>query len=147
MASDYINDGYTRSGYIAEVKGLHGELRFKYRPFLAEEDIVLAAATEQMNAASSYRNYVAAVASRITEWSLADSAGNQVPINASTVTRLAIPVWYKLKAIMLGIQPSDEDPKAGETDKQKEAETALAAVIAGGTVGQITEASDEKNSA
>lgn len=145
MTSDYINDGYTRDGYIATVDRLYGELRFKYRPFLAEEDATLADATRRLPANTVVLNYAKTMAQRIKEWNLLDSQGNAVPISAETVARLSPPLFHKLKGIVTGWEPSDEDPNAPNDAKLQSADTALDALLAGTTVGVIQEAADAKN--
>lgn len=145
MRSDYVSDGYTASGYIAEVPGLHGELRFRYRPFLVEEDVTLAVATEKLDRSKANRAYVAQVAAKLVEWSLVDADGKAVEISSASVARLSIPLWYRLKSIMLGIGPSDTDPKASDSQADEEAGLLLASIMEGKPIGQAAEEANEKN--
>lgn len=145
MRSDYINDGYTEEGFIAAVPGLHGELRFKYRPFLVEEEFVLSTAAEKMDPAKGHRAYVSAIAARLVEWSLADRNGKTVEIAAASVGKLCIPLWYRLKTIMRGLGPLDIDPSATDQQKEESADLALTAILEGKPIGQLTEEANEKN--
>ena len=113
-----IRDGFTQDGFIAESEGLHGELRFKFRPMLPEEYELLEL-FRQSNPGDPRR--VGAkereeIASRLKAWSEVDNTNTSVPINADVLKMLRPELWYKLLAVVIGQRRTDDDPKSKGLD-------------------------------
>lgn len=145
MRSDYINDGYTEEGYIALVPGLHGELRFTFRPFLVEERSQVTAGLREVKAELHNRKYAIEAAKKVVAWNLTDSGGKAVEVKADNVYRLRPALFDRLIDIMLGMKPSDIDPLATPAKKDAAVEDQFAAALGNVTVGQLTEEAAEKN--
>lgn len=142
---DFIpDDGYTFDGYIAPVDGLHGELRFSYRPFVAAEKSTLQHKVKM--AADPTLYYADAVAARLTAWSLVGPKGEGVLITPAAMRRVNPPLLDKLLNIVLGIDPSDIDPAWSEAAKNETAAAGAIAAETGVTAGTIMEQQAEKNS-
>ncbi len=146
MGCDYVSDGYTAKGYIAEVPGLHKALRFQYRPMLAEDEAVLAEATKRLDARKAVLAYASAIATRLVSWSLVDEQGKAVPVTEYAVRHVGIPLHYKLRYIITGVSASDIDPEADATSQAAAVDADLQAAIAGTTTARIVEEADRKNS-
>jgi hypothetical protein len=140
-----IPDGYEEPGYIAEQPGLHPEVRFVYRPMLADARDTLARASSGKQPSEYYKILSAAMASRIVSWSVASPDGKPLPVNAATALALRPRLFDRLYAIICGDLPSDIDPKASPQAKNEEAEAALQAAIDGRSVAQIKQEADAKN--
>ena len=142
---NYIPDGYTQPGYIEAVAGLHGSLRFSYRPYTSEER---AKTMLPINQASPDRRptlYMQAIIKKLTAWDLVDQKEQALPISIATLRVLVPTLFDVLVDVVLGFRPSDVDP-LWTADEQDENAAAVADSMANGvTVGQITEATDEKN--
>jgi hypothetical protein len=146
MRSDYISDGYTEEGYIAEQPGMNGELRFTFRPFLIDERAVITNGAEKLDVAMRERKYAAAVASKLKSWTLLDGGGKLVEITPETVAHVNPPVLVRLTDIVMKMRPSDIDPRWGDKTKSEVSNAAFDAVVAGVPISNIMEASNEKNS-
>jgi hypothetical protein len=144
--ADYFHDGYTERAWIAAVPGLHGALRFSYRPALIEERSQLYDAAGQLNAHGFDCHVARFLAQKIVAWDLVDAHGQPVPTAAETLLRIQPELFIKLNQIILGVTASDIDPNwPAETRDRLLDETAQAA-LAGRTIGEIREENDEKNS-
>ena len=142
---DFIpDDGYTFDGYIAPVDGLHGELRFSYRPFLAAEKSTLQHKVKM--ASDPTLHYADAVAGRLTAWSLVGPKGEGVLITAASMRRVNPPLLDKLMDIVLGLRATDVDATWVETAKNEATAAAAVAAETGATVGAVLEQQTEKNS-
>jgi hypothetical protein len=141
-----IPDGYEEPGYILEQLGLHPEVRFVYRPMLADARDTLARASSGKQPSEYYKILSAAMASRIVSWSVAGMDGKPLPVNAATALTLRPRLFDRLYSIICGDSPSDIDPKASPQAKNEEAEAALQAAIDGRPVAQIKQEADAKNS-
>lgn len=120
----FIDDGYTRQGYIKPLEPFHEGLRFEYRPVtISDRNRILSRVAacggnkpEQIDKA--VREASKAVVERVTSWDLKDSKGNVVTINEANVMRLESHLHGSLFDVITGTQPSDENPvDEGEAEK------------------------------
>jgi hypothetical protein len=113
---DYIDDGYEEDGYLAEEKGLHRELSFRFRPLLPEQRDGIDQVTIREGAVKGCRAIAAALAKQIKGWSLKDGKGGDVAINPGNVARIRPRLFDKLWAVVSGRLPSDPKPDATADD-------------------------------
>lgn len=107
-----IRDGFTQRGYVKAVEGLHGELKFNFRPMLPEEVEELEALrdTANQNNASKIRSKIGEeLAKRLTSWSVQfeDKPAEISPLN---VRSLRTSLQTKVYNIVAGFAPTDIDP-------------------------------------
>lgn len=102
----FIPDGYTRPGYIRRVPGLHGALRFTYRPLLPDERDALVRETGKRSAAEFGALTRKMLQKHVTEWDNKHE-GQALPIDNETLRRLPPPMYTKLENIVSGYTPSD----------------------------------------
>lgn len=145
METNFIDDGYTQQGYIAEVPGLHGPLRFEFRPFLVEERAALFASLDKMSRDAYERKCGHAVADRLVAWDVTDRNGKPVEITGPNVLRLRPTVEDKLLSIMLGVKPTDIDPAWPDADKHSAAEEEYESALSGTNIALLKETRDAKN--
>lgn len=143
--SDYINDGYTEEGFVAAVPGLHGELRFTFRPFTVEERAQVTNGLRNVQPHLHNRKYAIEAAKKITAWSLRDGADKPVEVKADTVYAIRPALFDRLIDILLGYKPSDIDPQWAEAKKDEAVEDQFQAALAGTSIGQLAEEANEKN--
>lgn len=109
-----IRDGFTRRAYLAESEGEHQELRFNYRPFLAEEVEEIAGRRDRYQAAGedvkARGEMIKAVNRSLTEWSLKLRNGESVELNLSNIRRLPLVLQTKIYNIVCGFMPTQIDP-------------------------------------
>ncbi len=137
---NFIDDGYTETGYIAARDGMHGELRFTFRPMLSEEVDAVGSVLDQNNVARSHETIRGVLVKHLTSWS------DERPINAASVRILKPALWNRLYLIVAGKQASDPDPKATPADRDEWLEDVLEAGRTGQTVGEARADADVKNS-
>ena len=131
-----ISDGYTEPGYIAAREGMHGELRFAYRPMLPEQVDEVAAILDQGNVARSHETVRGVLVRQLQEWSESE------PVSAASLRKLRPALWNRLYLIVSGRQPSDPDPKATPEQRSEW----LADVLEAGKTGQMVgQARDDRN--
>lgn len=138
-----IPDGYTENGFIAEAPGLHGELRFAYRPMLSEERDTIDRAAQASPVSQVHAMYRKALAMRLQSWSEVDDKGVPSPINDATLKRLRPTLFDKLYNTVAGYRASDADPAKSKPASQVDGE--LEAALAGRPVGEVREEGDLKN--
>jgi len=110
---DFISDGYTQQGYIAQVTGLHGALSFEFRPILAEERAVYySPKTQALPADQQEKAACKLLAAKLASWTLVDAAGACVPINAENVSRVRPALQGKLWRIVAGLDPTESTEEA-----------------------------------
>jgi len=146
VSHNIIQDGYTKDGYIGAVPNLHDEVKFKYRPMLAEQVESLSAAVEKAEPAKAALLVASSMCKQLTEWSETFSAPENLPaaINLENVRRLHPLVLAKLRRIVEGISPGDLPPDADSKAVDAYA-TALEATIAGEAPGQKELVANQKN--
>lgn len=138
-----IPDGYTEEGYIAEDVRLHGELRFSYRPMLAEDRDAIEKVARAGSAVQAHALYRKAVASRVTNWSEQDAHGVPVPINDANLKRMRPLLFDRLYNVVSGFRASDADPTRELTPEEIDHE--LEAAITGQPVGDVRAEANAKN--
>lgn len=137
MTLEFIPDGYTLDGYIAEVPGLHGALRFVYRPCTASENAVTGGAVDKVirqSPAKAERIVATGVCKQLVSWSVQNPKTKEaVDIVPATAVRLQPALFAKLFDIIRGARASDVDPNIddkGKPNEQNEIDALLADVDA-----------------
>lgn len=146
QAVAYINDGYTERGYIAGVPGLHGPLRFAYRPALLEEVTAYNRGADKLKDHELNKYAARWAAGRLQSWDLTDHKGNPIPIAADALLRLRSPrLFYRLVRIFLGDEASDIDPAWSAEEAEQERRDRVAAEAAGQPLAEFRQERDRKN--
>lgn len=144
---DYVpDDGYTELGFIEAVSGLHGLLRFEYRPFVMAERTKLFTKLQKLPDHEEDLMVAKVLVERLRGWSLEDRDGEPASISLPIVGNLRPALFSRLWGIVSGVFASDIDPlwatEQDEEDKEAKAEASRAGVSA----GVAKEALLEKNS-
>lgn len=144
--SGYIpNDGYTESGYVAEVPRLHPAVRFKFRPALSEQRALYVEAADQYKASKLKTVEAALLAKLLVSWDLKDPAGNPAPLDEKGLARVKPLLFNRLFRVALGEEPSDDDPQRTRADDGQGGDL-LEAIRTGRTPAAVAEDRDAKNS-
>lgn len=107
----YIPDGYELDGYIAAAKGVHGPVRFKYRPMTIDErdevrELIQGSKSKDYNPVIR-----AALAEHLKGWDVkppgAKPDAAPVPITIGSIRGLLPQVFDKMFFIVCGDRPSD----------------------------------------
>lgn len=108
-----VRDGFTQRGYIKAVEGLHGELRFTFRPMLPEDVEVLEAFRDRYGVTSPDKaraKIAIETFKRLAGWSvMAD--GKPLPLSEGNVRRMRMPLQSKLYHIVACLSATDIDPE------------------------------------
>ena len=139
-------DGYTEPGYIRAEEGLHGELRFSFRPILVEQQAPLVVSLETMKPVEKVRRIAQVIAEQVNQWSLTDAQGDPVPVTEKTTRRLKFSVFYRLWGIVLGTEPTDIDPEWSQEHTDEERCLQSRAAESETPVGQVKEETHRGNS-
>lgn len=144
---DYVpDDGYTESGFIKAIPGLHGDLRFEFRPFLVEERSRLLRKLENLAQEKQDAIVAKTFTERLKSWDLKDRKGEAVKVSLNAARRLKPQLFYRLWAILLGTDASDVDPEWEAEHILEEAESEIEAADGPAPVGVVKELAAEKNS-
>lgn len=116
---NYIRDGFVQPGYLEEIEGLHGEIRFSYKPMIPEKadeiDRQVKALRERGEPSKASRLESKTIADQLTDWDL------KVAPSESACRRLRNPLLRtKLYLIVIGARPSDVDPDWMPSDEANE---------------------------
>lgn len=122
MSCDYIEDGYTETGYITAVDGIHGELRFEYRPAVGRIADRITGMIQGPNADwerwwDESSKALAVKPGLLKAWSIKDRKGNAVPITAANIQNVRQLLIHKLWMIVAGQMASDPEPLGGDASK------------------------------
>ena len=151
MSSGFISDGYTETGYIAEVQRLHPALRFEFRPFLPEERSRLITENERHPPIKAAQNTAEKIADskngKIKSWDLKDDKGEPVPVSADAFRRIKPALHGRLLGIVMGLDASDEDPDTkplaiADSPSLADLNTAIETKS---PIGDVTDAANVKN--
>jgi hypothetical protein len=137
---NFISDGYTELGYIAAVDGMHGKLRFTFRPLLPEEVDEVQAVLSQDNVARSHEIIRGVLVRQVKSWS------DDLPVSADSLRTIRPSLWNRLYLIVSGQQPSDPDPEATAEERSGWVQDVLESGRTGQAVGQARAERDAKNS-
>lgn len=105
---DYIPEGYTEEGYIREAPGLHGPVRFTFRPMSVVERAALF--SQRMLALPEElqdRRCADVLCGQLVSWSVLDAQGEPLALTAENILRLKPALFQRLLAIVSGLEPSD----------------------------------------
>lgn len=140
------DDGYTEEGFIKGTPGLHGDLRFTYRPFLVEERSKLLRELESLAQEKQDAIVAKTFTERLTHWNLKDQKGAVVSVSINIARRLKPSLFYRLWAILLGTDASDLDPEWASEQRTDLLESEIEANERPAPVGMVREIAAEKNS-
>lgn len=105
---DYIPDGYIEEGYIRGVAGLHGSVRFTFRPMrVVEQATLFGQRMLSLPEELQDRRCADVLCSHLISWSVADANGRPLELTAENILRLKPALFQRLLAIVSGIEPSD----------------------------------------
>jgi hypothetical protein len=142
-----FDDGYTLPGFIKAVEGLHGSLRFSYRPTPTLVRSSWLKALENVDDEQYEQRTATILARKIVSWDFVDLEHKPVPITMEGALHLQPTIFRKLEGIVLGTLPTDIDPQWTESQKKESADNALDAVLRGCDPATLVQTKDEKNSA
>lgn len=116
QAPVYIPDGYTRPGYFAAVPGIHGPVRFEFRPFTYEQNVKMYQGFTALDPDKQIDRVSRALAKQIVSWDVKNPKGGQpIPCNQPASYRRAAPSFVRrLLDVVSGADGGDPDPKAPE---------------------------------
>lgn len=107
MGMVWIPDGYTVDASIEPREGLHGRIKFRYRPMIHEERTIANARLASAGRADVSKVVAEVVASRIESWDVQDDKGHTVDVTAANVARIQPELVERLWGIVLGQQTAD----------------------------------------
>lgn len=149
----FIPDGYTRKGFIKAIPGLHGEVRFSYRPMLPGQRDSTRNAINRERGEKASTLQAAAIAGHLTSWDCVypedgpdeNLRGKIVPISVENVRHLIPSLFDRLFVIIGGMDASDPEPEAAPAEQKEYADLLLQAAESGGAPGDVALAVQQKN--
>lgn len=150
--SGYIEDGYTRKGFVLGLSNAYPDLRFEYRPMLYVERRKIMARFEQPGQELAA---IKAIVPRLQKWDLMKPMRGDkkeiigevvVEITDKEVAQVHPDLLYAIFAIICGSTASDTDPQWPKGEKQENEDNEYEAALAGTGPGIEREETDSKNS-
>jgi len=126
QTASYIPDGYTEDVYFAEFRRVHGEFRATYRPLSINQHSAVNRDLEQAGDNWERRNWVAArwIAKQVVSWNLTKPNGTAVDhTNVDEVMHMRPAIFTRLWNVINNTDGGDLDPREGEFERQRRAET------------------------
>ena len=113
MTTGFIEDGYTLDGFVKELPGIYGAVRFKYRPLTVEQRVRLFENWASLPALDQISRTTGALAKQIVQWDMKDAKGRPIACTEPrSFRRLSPPLHERLLDIVCGINAPDSDPDA-----------------------------------
>ncbi len=128
--SNFINDGYERSGYFRATTGSNpggavhtDEVRFTYRPMMVEERSRIIDESNKYSKNEDIEKLVARyLAPKIVAWDIKDSFGKPVEVSVRNLLRLEYSLFSRLASVILYRKESgDVDPLADKSTQDEQA--------------------------
>jgi hypothetical protein len=141
----HIRDGFTRKGFIKEVAGLHGELRFNYRPMLPEQRNAVRRLVSGEKGDKGDVLLRTAIAEQLVDWSAENDEGRSIAIGPEGVRRLPPALYDRLYLIVSGMDASDPEPDATNEEETGYAANLRKAAETGTAVGDVQTVGQQKN--
>lgn len=117
-----IRDGFERRAYLSESEGYHQELRFSYRPYLAEQVAEIEAKkdlhTDRGDAAKARGELIKALDGSLRSWSLKLRNGDAIELNLANIRRVPLLLQTKIYNIVTGFAPTEIDPQWRGTEEE-----------------------------
>lgn len=145
MPGIFIDDGYVQPVFLVEAEGLHGALRFEFRPVLFEELAAYYRDAKKLKDAEADRFAVTWAAGRLISWDARDARGQPVTIDAAKVARLHPNLFFRVMAVLRGDEAGDLDPLWTKEKAEQHRADCEAAQAAGKQLGQWRLERDAKN--
>lgn len=140
------DDGYTEKGYIAKRPGLHGPVRFTFRPAsILEHGQVTSKEATELGAEEYNRNSAEFVVAKLQEWSLLNGEQKALAIDFENVWKLKPAVFNRMFGIIAGWDPSDIDPEWPPAERREASELAKQAKSSGAAFGTVKAEADAGN--
>ena len=149
MLLNYIPDGQNRKAFVKGIENLFDDLRFVYRPMLAEDCAILNGKIIEVGGQNSEPGMELIrleMVDRIISWDLLDDKKKPLKVDENSVRRLQSELFYRVYLIIKGQEAGNVDPQARKEEILEEVRTRVAAKTSGQTVGQVREEAQEKNS-
>lgn len=140
------SDGYTEPGYIAEVPGIHGAVRFKFRPMRCEVRSRIMDGLKEKKSAEQDTIVAKMLAEHVVEWDVTDGKGKEVSRTVDNFRRLKPKLFYRLWDIVLGFDATDTDPAWNDETLADHVDDLLEASDSPAPISTVREARDGKNS-
>lgn len=123
MSGNYIHDGYTEQGYIAEVERLHKSLAFEFRPLKYDEREAVMQKVRSESPAAQTITLAGIIARQVKSWDAVDENGQPLDVRSiPQIRRLKPPVFAALYDIIACYRPSDPLPEERATPDALEEE-------------------------
>lgn len=100
-----INDGYTRSAFIAPVEGIYDELKVTYRPCTTEERATHGDDIANDRLVAANKKAATMMGKHIKSWTIPG-----VKADAASMLKLNLNLFNRLYQIALGNDAGDEEP-------------------------------------
>ncbi|QDU76435.1 hypothetical protein Pan97_34840 [Bremerella volcania] len=108
----FVSDGYSEEATIAAAKGIHGELRFRYRPMLHNQREKWAEDLQRTHQGETSNVMAKAIGEHLLTWSL------PIDVKPDLLRTLRPQLLDKIYSTIAGYRPSDSaDDNAGSFDE------------------------------
>jgi len=112
-----ILEGFTQTGYMEQVEGLHPELRFEFCPVLSDDVEVAQAKLVGLKTTEVISFMAKVIADSLTKWSFGDGKPTVTLVKRMRHSQLA-----KLYSMVICQRPIDKDPLASDEDETVESQ-------------------------
>lgn len=141
----FIPDGYTETGILREVPGLHPRIKFRFRPLLIEQRVEYFAVAEKLQGMQLRRLVALHLSRQLVDWDLKDPQGNVIPLTPEAILRLKPRVFDRLFEIIAGEAAPDELPEQTPAEVEAVTRYLLEAAATGKSPQQVREEHERKN--
>lgn len=113
MGSIFIDDGFTLQGKITELRGVHPEIHFTYRPAMPVRAYAFASSRLNRTPEEQLEETAKLLAEHVTDWDARDRVGNVLPRDVRTFKGIYARALDQMLDAVLGYSPAarSEDEK------------------------------------
>ncbi len=117
-----LDDGFTDSGFLARVRGLHPDVRFIYRPCTTTERNDYYRRNTNASAAEQVRNGCKLLKDKVKSWDIKGKNGEVLPIDLPTLGKMQPLVFDRFILVVTGTEAGDPDPTKPASEQEEDAD-------------------------
>jgi len=115
----FIGDGYEERAYLRGVPKLYDDVRFTFRPMLAEARADYVDRGSRLRAREQTKRSAEMIEHHVLEWDIRDDKDRLVPLTAENILRLHPNLFNRLLWVITGTEAWDDDPDEPGTPPQR----------------------------
>ena len=115
----FIGDGYEERAYLRGVPKLYDDVRFTFRPMLAEARADYVDRGSRLRAREQTRRSAEVIEHHVIDWDIRNGDNHLLPITTDVILRLHPNLFNRFLWVITGTEAWDDDPDEPGTPPQR----------------------------